>query len=99
MLIALLLNNRLAIMATCFLSIIIGMVSGGRLDVAAVSIVGGMIGIFAVRNVRRRSQLISAGFAVGFANMAYFIGIGLINSLDFNIYMTEASIGLANGLM
>ena len=99
MLIALLLNNRLAILVTCFLSIIIGMVSGGRLDVAAVSIVGGMIGIFAVRNVRRRSQLISAGFAVGFANMAYFIGTGLINSLDFNIYMTEASIGLANGLM
>lgn len=99
MLIALLLNNRLAIMATCFLSIVIGMISGGRLDMAAVSIVGGMIGIFAVRNVRRRSQLISAGFAVGFANMAYFIGMGLINSLDFNIYIVEASIGLANGLM
>jgi len=99
MLIALLLNNRLAIITTCFLSIIIGMISGGRLDIAGVSIAGGMIGIFAVRNVRRRSQLISAGFAAGLANMAYFIGVGLINSLDFNVYMTEAFIGFANGIM
>jgi len=99
MLIALLLNNRLAIITTCFLSIIVGMISGGRLDMAAVSVVGGMIGIFAVRGVRRRSQLVTAGFAVGFANMAYFIGIGLVNSLDFSTYMTEAFIGLANGII
>ena len=99
MLIALLINDRLAIVATCFLSIIIGMISGGRLDMTGVSIVGGMIGIFAVRDVRRRSQLISAGLAVGFANMTYFIGTGLINSLDFNVYMTEAFIGLANGVL
>lgn len=99
MLIALLLNNRLAVITTCFLSIIIGMISGGRLDIAAVSIIGGIVGIFAVRDVRRRSQLITAGFAIGFANMAYFIGIGLVNSLDFNTYMTEAFMGLANGIM
>lgn len=99
MLIALLINGRLAIVTTCFLSIIIAKISGGRLDVAVVSIIGGMIGILAVRNVRRRSQLISAGFAVGFANMAYFIGTGLINSLDFDIYMTEAFIGLTNGII
>ena len=99
MLIALLLNSRLAIITTCFLSIIIGMISGGRLDIAAVSIVGGMVGIFAVKDARRRSQIITAGFLVGFANMAYFIGIGLINSLDFNTYMTEAFIGLGNGVI
>ncbi|MDP2921901.1 MAG: HDIG domain-containing protein [Candidatus Omnitrophota bacterium] len=99
MLIALLLNSRLAIITTCFLGILAGMVSGGRMDIAAMSIIGGMIGIFAVRNVRRRSQLISAGFLVGLANMTYFIAIGLINSLDFHTYMTEASIGMANGMV
>jgi len=99
MLIALLLNNRLAIITTCFLSILVGMISGGRLDITTASVVGGIVGIFAVRNVRRRSQLITAGFAVGFANMAYFIGVGLVNSLDFHTYMIEAFIGLANGVM
>lgn len=98
MLIALLLNSRLAIITTCFLSILIGMISGGRLDITAVSVVGGMIGIFAVRGVRRRSQLISAGFLIGLANMVYFIGVGLINSLDFHTYMTEAFLGVVNGM-
>ncbi|MEK6732286.1 MAG: HDIG domain-containing metalloprotein [Candidatus Omnitrophota bacterium] len=98
MLIALLLNSRLAIITTCFLSILIGMISGGRLDITAVSVVGGMIGIFAVRDVRRRSQLISAGFLIGLANMVYFIGIGLVNSLDFHTYMTEAFLGIVNGM-
>jgi putative nucleotidyltransferase with HDIG domain len=99
MLIALLLNSRLAIITTCFLGIIIGMISGGRLDIAMVSVVGGMVGIFAVKDVRRRFQLITAGLAVGFANMTYFIAIGLINALDYHIYMTEAFIGLGNGVM
>ena len=98
MLIALLLNRRLAIITTCFLSILIGMISGGRLDITAVSVVGGMIGIFAVRDVRRRSQLIAAGFSIGLANMVYFIGIGLVNSLDFHTYMTEAFLGIVNGM-
>ena len=99
MLIALLLNSRLAIITTCFLSVLIGMISGGRLDITAVSLVGGMIGIFAVRDVRRRSQLISAGFSIGLANMVYFIGIGLVNSLDFHTYMTEAFLGIVNGMV
>jgi len=99
MLIALLLNSRLAIITACFLSILVGIISGGKLDMATMSIIGGMIGIFAVRNVRRRSQLISAGFSVGLANMTYFISIGLINSLDFHTYMTEAFIGMANGIL
>ncbi|MFA4991347.1 MAG: HDIG domain-containing metalloprotein [Candidatus Omnitrophota bacterium] len=99
MLIAILLNSRLAIITTCFLSILVGMISVNRLDIVAMSVVGGMIGIFAVKNVRRRSQLIVAGFSVGFANMSYLIGVGLVNSLEFNTYITEAFLGLANGVI
>jgi putative nucleotidyltransferase with HDIG domain len=99
MLVALLLNNRLAIITTCFASIIIGMMTGNRLDITAMSVVGGIVAIFAVRNVRRRSQLIAAGFSIGLANMTYFIGIGLGNDLDFHTYMIEALIGLGNGII
>jgi len=99
MLIALLINSRLAIIATCFLSILVGMISGNILDIAGVSIAGGMVGIFAMRGVRRRSQVITAGLAVGLANMSYLIGMGLVRGLDFNIYITESLFGLANGVM
>lgn len=99
MLIALLLNHRLAIVTTCFLSILAGIIAGNRLEIIALSVVGGMVGIFAVRNVRRRSQLIVAGFSVGCANMTYVIGMGLVNLLDFHVYIQEALIGLANGII
>lgn len=99
MLIAILINSRLAIITTCFLSILVGMISGNRLDIAGTSLVGGIIGIFAVRGVRRRSQVITAGLSIGFANMSYLIAIGLATSLDFNTYITESFLGLANGVI
>ena len=99
MLIAILINSRLAIIITCFLSILVGMISGNRLDIAGTSLVGGIIGIFAVKGVRRRSQVITAGLSVGFANMSYLIAIGLATSLDFNTYITESLFGLANGVI
>ncbi|MFC1666242.1 HD family phosphohydrolase [Candidatus Omnitrophota bacterium] len=99
MLIAILINNRLAIIVTCFLSILVGMISGNRLDIAGVSLIGGIVGIFAIRRVRRRSQVITAGISVGFANMSYLIGIGLASSLDFSTYITEALFGFTNGII
>lgn len=99
MLIAILINGPLAIITTCFLSILVGIIAGNRLDIVGVSMVGGIVGVFAMRGVRRRSQVITAGLCVGFANMSYLIGMGLVSSLDFSTYITEALLGFANGLM
>jgi cyclic-di-AMP phosphodiesterase PgpH len=99
MLIAILIDSRLAIVTTCFLSVLVGMISGNRLDIAGMSLVGGIIGIIAMKGVRRRSQVLAGGLCVGLANMSYLIGIGLIQSLDFNTYMTESLFGLGNGIM
>ncbi len=99
MLIAILINSRLAIITTCFLSVLIGMISGNRLDIAGMSLVGGIIGIFAMKGVRRRSQVITAGLCVGFANMSYLIGMGLIRALDFKTAITESFFGFTSGLI
>lgn len=99
MLIALLINSRLAIVTTCFLSIMVGIISGNRLDIAGVSLVGGIMAVFAMRGIRRRSQVVAAGLCIGFANMSYLIGMGLIRGLDFSTYMTESLFGFTNGLM
>ena len=99
MLIAILINSRIAITTTCFLSILVGMISGNRLDIASVLLVGGIVGIFAIRGVRRRSQVIAAGICIGLANMSYLIVIGLTRSLDFSTYITEALFGFTNGIM
>ena len=99
MLIAILINPRVAIITTCFLSVLIGMIAGNKLDIAGVSLVGGMVSIFAMKGVRKRSEVIAGGMAIGLSNMSYLIGMGLIRSLDFNIYITESIFGLANGIM
>ncbi|MBU1061734.1 MAG: HDIG domain-containing protein [Candidatus Omnitrophica bacterium] len=99
MLIAILINSRVAIITTFFLSLLVGVISGNRLDIAGVSLVGGIIGVFAMRGVRRRSQVLAAGLSVGFANMSYLIGVGLMSALDFNTYITESFFGFANGIM
>ena len=99
MLIAILIDHRLAIIVTCFLSILVGMISGNRLDIAGVSLVGGIVGIFAMRGVRRRSQVMAAGLSVGFANMSYLIAMGIVRSLDFNTYITESFLGFLNGIL
>ena len=99
MLIAILINSPLAIITTCFLSILVGMISGNRLDIAGVSLVGGIVGVFAMRGVRRRSQMIAAGFSVGFANMSYIIAMGLVRALNFSTYITESFFGFANGII
>jgi len=99
MLIAILINSRMAMIATCFLSILVGMIAGNILDIAGVSLVGGMVGIFAMKDVRRRSQVMTAGLCVGFANMSYLIGMGLVRGLDFNTYITQALFGLTNGVI
>ncbi len=99
MLIAILIDHRLAIIVTCFLSVLVGMISGNRLDITGVSLVGGIVGIFAMRGVRRRSQVMAAGLSVGFANMSYLIAIGILRSLEFNAYITESFLGFLNGLL
>jgi len=40
-----------------------------------------------------------AGLVIGFANMSYLIGMGLVRGLDFNIYIAESLFGLVNGVM
>lgn len=99
MLIAILINSRLAIIATCFLSILAGIISGNILDVTGLSLIGGIVGVFAIRGVRRRSQVMAAGLSVGFANMSYIIAMGLVRALSFDTYITESLFGLANGIM
>ncbi len=99
MLIAILINPHLAIITTCFLAVLVGMIAGNKLDIVGVSLVGGMVGVFSMKGVRKRSQVIAGGLAIGVSNMSYIIGMGLIRSLDFNIYITESVFGLANGIM
>lgn len=98
-LIAMLIGPRLAIIITIALSIFVGIIAGDKLNVATVSFVGGIMGVFFVRGARRRSQILVAGCLVGVANFVCICGIELLHGLKYVVFLKEGFWGLLNGLV
>ena len=98
MLIGLLLSPRLGLVITIMLSMLIGMMAGDKVGVAISSLAGGAVGVYAIRKLRRRSQLLRAGLMVGIAHFFSILGFGLVSNLAPRAYMVDGAWGLANGL-
>ncbi|MCK4463442.1 MAG: HDIG domain-containing protein [Candidatus Omnitrophica bacterium] len=99
MLIALLVSSNSALLASFLLSIFLGVMAGGKIELALALFVGGVIGTYVVRDARRRSRIILAGFAAGSASLIAVTSIGLLNNLDFKIFIHEGLWGLGGGIL
>ncbi len=97
-LISLLLSPRLALVITIMLSMLAGMMAGDKVGVTISSLVGGAVGIYAVRKLRRRWQLLRAGLMVGTAHFFSILGFGLVSNIAPRAYFIDGLWGLANGL-
>lgn len=97
-LIAVLIGPRLAIIITIALSIFVGIIAGDKLNVATVSLIGGIVGVFSIRGARRRSQILTAGCLVGLANFTSICGIELLHGLNYAVFLKEGFWGIINGL-
>ncbi|NQT22545.1 MAG: HDIG domain-containing protein, partial [Candidatus Omnitrophica bacterium] len=98
MLVALLVNANTAFIVSIIFSIFLGVVAGGKIEIIIALFVAGFIGAYMVRDARRRSRIILAGIVSGAASMFAIMAIGLLNNLDFKIYMYEALWGFAGGV-
>ena len=99
MLIAILLTPNIAFVATVILSILAGAVAGGKIDMAIMILIGGSVGIYFVKSVRKRADIIKAGFFVGVANFLSLSASGFLNNLAANVFLVDAYIGLVNGVI
>ena len=97
-LIAMLIGPHPAIIITVALSIFVGIIAGDKLNVACVSFVGGIVGIFSIRGARRRSQILITGCLVGMANFASICAIELLHGLEYTVFLKEGFWGIINGL-
>ena len=97
-LLAILINSRLAFIITVALSIFVGIIAGDKLGVTTVSFVGGIVGIFFIRGARRRSQILIAGCLVGMANFSCICAIGLLQGFEHTVFFKEGFWGIVNGL-
>jgi hypothetical protein len=69
MLLAILLNPRVAIVTGILMSTALGYIAGGEIRFVLVGLVGSMVGVFSVSNVSQRTDLMRAGFSVSLANV------------------------------
>jgi hypothetical protein len=98
-LIAILLNSRLAIVMTVFLGIFITLISGGQINIFIYYLIGGLTGIYSVKNVRRRAQLLKAGLFVGLTSCLAVINIDLLDNLGTDVMVMNSLWAISNGFV
>ncbi|MGI6035084.1 MAG: HD family phosphohydrolase [Limnochordia bacterium] len=96
MMIALLLDSRLALMVTVALAIMTGVMNGNDFGLLFVALTGGVAAVLSVSKVSQRADLMRAGFAAGAAIFSSMVAIGAIRSDAFIV--KYSFLGLGNGL-
>jgi len=108
MLVAILLNGPIAIFLTMLLALFGGLVSDS-LDIGVLSFVGGIVGIYAVEGIKRRAQLVKAGFLIGLVNVLLILSFALLRkppsfailrgTQELSYLLRDGLWGLSNGLV
>ncbi|MFH1797777.1 MAG: HDIG domain-containing metalloprotein [Candidatus Omnitrophota bacterium] len=98
MLIMLLVGANMAFLSVVVISLLISLLVGGGIEVMLVLLTGSMVGIFAVRDTRRRANILWAGLLAGVAKFTAIVCIGLINQIEAEHYIRDGIWGVASGL-
>lgn len=96
MLIAILVDSRIAMLTTFVLSVFVGTVTGGDFRFMVVALVGGLTAIFSVSKVSQRSDLMRAGGIVAGVTFFTILGIGLFQN-ELGV-IKQSYLGLVNGI-
>jgi hypothetical protein len=100
MLLAILLRPRLALFSTAVLAVLVGLAAGRELGPMMVAFVGGLVGVYATRQIHRRSDFGIAGLLVALASAAAATGTGLLEgAADYMALAENAGYALAGGLL
>ncbi|NQU95581.1 MAG: HDIG domain-containing protein [Candidatus Omnitrophica bacterium] len=99
MMLVLLLNVNVAFVTSLMLSIYIGVIAGGKLELTLVLFMGSALGIYAVRGAKKRSQIFFAGFIVSIVNFFCIVGVGFLNNMAKEATFAAGISGIANGIM
>lgn len=97
MLIAILLDLRVAIIVGVMLALTSGIVTDNNIKVLVVNLVGGISGAFCVSKISQRSDITRGGFLVGLANFFAILGMGLLGGDPMMLKLSW--LGLLNGIV
>ncbi len=97
MLLAILLDTKLALLVTAILSGMLGVITGNELRFALVGLISGVVGVYSVSKLSQRSDLAKAGLVyISSANILSIISVEMITR-GFN--STSLALGVIVGLL
>ncbi|HHY92448.1 MAG TPA: HDIG domain-containing protein, partial [Firmicutes bacterium] len=99
LLVAILLDSRLAVLTAAELAFLSGIMGGAGLDVAVQGMAGSLGGILAVQKVSQRGDLTRAGFFVSTANLGAVWGLGLLGGQGMGELLAAGGVGVLSGLL
>jgi len=100
MLVAILLDVRLALIIVAVMACLVGVMTGNDLRFALVGFLGGTAGVFSVSKLSQRTDLVRAGVYVAAANVVAIMTIGLLVDTSLGLLLTSSLIlGTANGIL
>lgn len=99
MLLAMLLDAGCAFIVAILMSVVIGIIAGNKFDAMVVSLIAGMTGVYFVKNVRRRSQILAAGIIVGLVQFTVICGLGLLTLIEPNVFLKDGLWGFVGGIL
>lgn len=100
MLLAILLDSRLAFFITSIMAVYVGLLTtGNQLFYAAVAFIGGTVGIFQVYRVNQTSDLAKSALYVALANIVTIVTLSFIGgTISWHILAIGTLIGAVNGI-
>lgn len=99
MLVAILLDRKLAVFISAIISIFVGFMMGGELQFAIVSFIGSVVGVFSVSDISERTDLTRASIYIILANVVAITGLVLIRTNSFSLASLGSILGIINGLI
>ncbi|MFZ5645441.1 MAG: HD family phosphohydrolase [Bacillota bacterium] len=99
MLIAILIDSRLAVLVVSLISFLLSIMAGG-VNFGVVGLVGGITGVYSVSKLSQRGDLARAGLYTSAANIVAIVIMGILGSISPTLIISSALIlGVTNGIL
>lgn len=100
MLIAILLDSRLAVLVVAVMSLMLGVMTGNQLRFGLVGLIGGITGVYSVSKLSQRGDLVRAGIYTSGANVVAIFIVGLVNATPMGLLISSSlALGITSGIL
>lgn len=100
MLIAILLDSRLAVLVVAVMSLMLGVMTGNQLRFGLVGLLGGITGVYSVSKLSQRGDLVRAGIYTSGAYVVAIFIVGLVTGTPLGLLISSSlALGITSGIL